>query len=206
MIVDLDVGVLDGLVQSRRSIRAFRPESVPRDEVAELLRLAMWAPSPHNAQPWRFTVLFLQEDRTRLAEVMANRLASELRENRVDAEAIERQTSRSRWRITNAPVVLVCSLVGDGLVTYPDQRRARLEWQMAVQSLGAVLQTLFLLAAARGIGTCWMAAPMYCVNEVRQMLDLPDDHDPQALVLMGYPAKEGKVRDRRPLQEVVDLR
>lgn len=77
---------------------------------------------------------------------------------------------------------------------------------MAVQSVGAVLQTLFLLAFERGLGTCWMAAPMYCPDEVRSALSLPQNYEPQALVLMGYPAREGKMRARRPLGEVVDLR
>ena len=41
----------------RRSIRHFRSETVPRPLIANILRTAMWAPSPHNVQPWRFTVL-----------------------------------------------------------------------------------------------------------------------------------------------------
>jgi nitroreductase len=77
---------------------------------------------------------------------------------------------------------------------------------MAVQSVGAVLQTLFLLAAAHGLGACWMAAPMYCPEAVREVLELPGHQVPQALVLLGYPAAPGKVRERRPFEEVVDLR
>ena len=113
---------------------------------------------------------------------------------------------RSRQRISGAPVLILCSLVRDGLVRYPDRRRNDLEFQMAVQSVGSVLQTIFLLAARRGIGTCWMAAPMYCPEVVRNILRLPDDFSPQGLVLMGYAAAPGKVRPRRPFEEVVDLR
>jgi nitroreductase len=77
---------------------------------------------------------------------------------------------------------------------------------MAVQSVGAVLQSLFLLAHERGLGTCWMAAPMYCPAAVRAVLALPDAEQPQALVLMGYAAGEGKRRARRLRTEVIDLR
>jgi F420 biosynthesis protein FbiB-like protein len=193
-------------VLERRSIRAFRPEPVARELVVELLEQASWAPSPHNSQPWRFTVLFDEADKTRLAAAMADRLAQELRAAGLEEEAIHRQTERSRARIGSAPVVVVCSLHGDGLVAYPDRRRNELEWQMAVQSVGAVLQTLFLLAWERGLGSCWMAAPMYCPEVVRASLGLPADLAPQALALLGYPAQDGKVRERRPLGEVVDLR
>jgi F420 biosynthesis protein FbiB-like protein len=174
--------------------------------VLQLLEEARWAPSPHNSQPWRFTVLFEREARDRLAIAMADRLAEELRRDGLGLPLIARQTERSRTRISAAPVVILCSLVREGLVEYPDGLRNRLEWQMAVQSVGAVLQTLFLLAWERGLGSCWMAAPMYCPEVVRASLGLPADLAPQALALLGYPAQDGKVRERRPLGEVVDLR
>jgi nitroreductase len=103
-------------------------------------------------------------------------------------------------------VVVLCSLQTDGLVQYRDLKRTSLEWQMAVQSVGGALQTLFLVAQSHGIGSCWMAAPMYCAEAVREALRLPQDFEPQALVLMGYAAKPGKIRERRPLAEVFDLR
>jgi coenzyme F420-0:L-glutamate ligase/coenzyme F420-1:gamma-L-glutamate ligase len=206
MIADVRAATFQDLVQERRSIRHFRDAPVARTVVAEILRTAMWAPSPHNVQPWRFTVLFDDVDKVRLADAMAARLRDDLQRDCLQPHLIDRQTARSRCRVTSAPVVLVCSLAGDGLVPYTDERRTRLEWQMAVQSLGAVLQTLFLAAATRDVGTCWMAAPMYCEEEVKGALLLPREYLPQALVLMGYPATPGKIRERRSFEEVVDFR
>ena len=206
MIVDARATALQDLVLQRRSIRHFRSESVPRPLIEEILRAALWAPSPHNVQPWRFTILVRDADKSRLAEAMAARLHEDLRADGVAEDIIAQQTHRSRWRLTTAPVVLVCSLVRDGLVEYQDERRSHLEWEMAVQSVGAVLQTVFLAAAAHDLGTCWMAAPMYCPAEVRSAVALPDEYSPQALVLMGYPASPGKIRDRRPFHEVAEFR
>jgi coenzyme F420-0:L-glutamate ligase/coenzyme F420-1:gamma-L-glutamate ligase len=197
---------IDELIRERRSIRRFRPDSVPRSLVAELFRTAIWSPSPHNSQPWRFTVLFEGTDKERLARAMAERLREELSADQFDPTAIERQLSRSYGRISTAPVVVLCSLENDGLVAYPDERRNTLEWQMAVQSMGAVLQSVFLAASACSLGSCWMAAPMYCPDVVRDALHLPAVYDPQALVLIGYPAGPGKVRPRRPFEQVVELR
>lgn len=201
-----DPVTIDQIVLRRRSIRTFRDEPLPRALIAELLQEVLWAPSPHNSQPWRFTVLFQRDDRQRLALAMADRLAEELRADGLDSETIERQLHRSEERIIGAPVTVLCSLVRDGLVEYPDHRRNELEWLMAVQSVGAALQTLFLAAAARDIGTCWMAAPMYCPDVVRDVLGLPSRWAPQALALLGYPAAPGRTRERRPFAEVVDLR
>jgi coenzyme F420-0:L-glutamate ligase/coenzyme F420-1:gamma-L-glutamate ligase len=202
----VDSARLSQLIRDRRSIRHFADRPVPRSLIADLLCDVLWAPSPHNAQPWRFTVLFSNHDKHRLARAMAGRLAAELRVDGVSADLIERQSQRSYERISAAPVALLCSITADGLVRYPDERRNELEWQMAVQSVGAALQSLFLLAHARGLGSCWMAAPMYCPDVVRDVLGFPQEYAPQALVLLGYPARDGKVRPRRPFDEVVDLR
>src|SRR5947209_17685775 len=138
-------GALAELMRSRRSIRAFRDEPLDRRLVAALLQEAMWSPSPHNSQPWRFTVLAEPDDKQRLAAAMAERLSAELRADDLDEADIDRQTQRSVRRISTAPVVVLCSLHPDGLAHSPDARRASLEWQMAVQSVGTVLQSLFLL-------------------------------------------------------------
>ena len=197
---------VEDLIRERRSIRHFRDTPVAREVVADVLRATLWAPSPHNSQPWRFTVLFGTEDKRLLAGTMAERLRSELMADGFDGSAVEKQVTRSYDRVSSAPVVVLCSLTHDGLVSYPDARRDALEWQMAIQSIGCALQTLFLLAWSRGLGTCWMAAPMYCPDVVRDVLHLPDAYHPQALVLMGYEAVPGRVRERRPFDGVVELR
>ncbi len=193
-------------VRERRSIRHFRPELIPEPVIRDLLNDTVWAPSPHNSQPWRFTVLLSASARTSLADAMARRLVEDLRSEGTGIKDACRQANHSRQRIANAPVAVLCSLHRDGLVCYPDERMNRLEWDMAVQSVGAALQTLFLLAWERNIGSCWMAAPMYCPDAVREALYLPEDTFPQALVLLGYAALPGKLRDRRQQGEIVEVR
>lgn len=197
---------VDESVLERRSIRHFRPDPVPRRLIAEILEHACWAPSPHNSQPWRFTVLFRRDEKERLARTMAERLEADLRARSVPEAEICRQVDRSRERVSTAPVAVLCSLTAEGLVSHRDDRMRGLEWDMAVQSVGAVLQSVFLMAYERGLGTCWMAAPMYCPDVVRDTLSLPPTYEPQALVLVGYPAREGRKRERRPVARVIDLR
>ncbi|HSG55231.1 MAG TPA: nitroreductase family protein, partial [Paracoccaceae bacterium] len=48
---------LDSLLWQRRSVRAFLPDPVPRDVVAQILRAARQAPSGANLQPGRFHAL-----------------------------------------------------------------------------------------------------------------------------------------------------
>jgi len=44
-------------ILSRRSLRAFRPDAVPRETVQRILALASRAPSGTNIQPWMVTVV-----------------------------------------------------------------------------------------------------------------------------------------------------
>jgi nitroreductase len=48
---------LEKAIRSRRTHKAYRPEPVAPEVVAELLELARWAPNHHLTNPWRFRVL-----------------------------------------------------------------------------------------------------------------------------------------------------
>jgi nitroreductase len=44
-------------IRTRRTHKAFRPESIPGDILEELFDLARWAPNHNLTNPWRFRVL-----------------------------------------------------------------------------------------------------------------------------------------------------
>jgi nitroreductase len=48
---------LEDAIRSRRTIKAFAPQPVPREVLDELFELARWAPNHHLTNPWRFRVL-----------------------------------------------------------------------------------------------------------------------------------------------------
>lgn len=53
-------------ILERRSIRKYKDEKVPMEDIKELLKAAMQAPSAGNAQPWEFIVV---DDKEKLVEV-----------------------------------------------------------------------------------------------------------------------------------------
>lgn len=48
---------IEQAIRSRRTHKAFAPDPVPRELLAELLDLARWAPNHHLTNPWRFRVV-----------------------------------------------------------------------------------------------------------------------------------------------------
>ena len=181
-------------LHTRRSIRRYTDRPVSPTLIDRLLEAATRAPSSHNCQPWRFVVITTASVKAQLADRMGERLrADRLRAaNRV--EEIERDAARSRERITSAPVIIVVCLSTIDL----DDHHERL---MAIQSAAAAIQNLLLAAHEAGLGACWMAAPLYCPDVIREALRLPADWDAQALITIGYPADEGKPRGRIDFRE-----
>jgi nitroreductase len=57
MISTPDQQAVDAAITSRRSIRAFLPTPVPREDIAQILQVAARAPSGTNTQPWKVYVL-----------------------------------------------------------------------------------------------------------------------------------------------------
>ena len=191
------------LVRSRRSVRAYRPDPVPREVVEEVLEAARWAPSPHGRMPWRFVVLTRPEAKAQLAEAMGDEWKRQLNLDGDPAELVERRLARSRQRVTDAPVdVLLCLYLAD-LDVYPDPERQAAEETMAIQSLGAAAQNILLAAYNRGLDAGWLCAPLFCQGTVRQALDLSPSLHPHALLTLGYAAQEPKRRDRLPLDQLI---
>ena len=184
------------LIKTRRSIRRFSGEPVSREVVQELIDAATRAPSPHNRQPWRFAVLLTASKKAHLAHVMGERLQADRSRDGDPAEAIEADVARSRARIEGAPVIIVAALSMRDMDTYPDGRRLHAEYIMAVQATATAVQNMLLLAHASGLGSCWMCAPLFCPETVRDGLFLPQDWEPQALVALGVPGSPGRDRPR----------
>jgi F420 biosynthesis protein FbiB-like protein len=197
---------LETTLRGRRSIRSYEDRPVPAALVDRVMDAARHAPSPHHSVPWRFAVLTRAGSKERLAAAMGAQWRADLARDRLPVEEIEREVAKSHRRLTRAPVVVVGSLYLEPLDEYPDPARQQAETYMAAHSLGAALQNIMLAAHANGLASCWMCAPVFCPEVVRDALGLPAEQIPHALLTIGYAAKPPPARERPPLDEIVTLR
>jgi F420 biosynthesis protein FbiB-like protein len=186
-------------VEARRSIRAFDARPVPRVELDALIEAACLAPAPHHSRPWRFVVVDTGAGKHALATGMGERWRADLVRDGVDAARVDELVGTSYRKLTDAPALVVGCLTWDGLDRYPDEKRQRAEWGMALLSLGAAVENLMLTAADRGLASCWVAAPIFCPEEARDALELPADWLPHALVMVGHPDRSYTGRARPPV-------
>lgn len=189
-------------IQQRRSLRRYEQKPIPTDVLEQLLSAAIWAPSAHNRQPWRFAVLQSDEAKVQLARNMGERLRQDLSRDHAPQTVIEQDVARSYERLTLAPVLIVLALSMADMDTYPDARRQQFEHTMAVQSTAMAGQNLLLAAHSLGLGACWMCAPLFCQDVVQQTLALPADWQAQAIITLGYPSQT-RERTRHPLEKSV---
>jgi coenzyme F420-0:L-glutamate ligase / coenzyme F420-1:gamma-L-glutamate ligase len=196
-------GDLVSLLQGRRSVRKYQVRSVPRELIEQVLEAARWAPSPHGRQPWRFVVLTRQETKVRLAEHMGETWQQQLQMDGQSAEIVAIRMEKSRQRILTTPAIIIACLYLEDLDCYPDQKRQADETTMAIQSIGAAIQNMLLMAYDLGLDTGWMCAPLFCPEVVCEALNLDTRLIPHALITLGYAAADPQRRERLPLDTLI---
>ncbi len=195
------------LIKGRRSIRRYQAKPIAHTLLVEILEAAMWAPSAHNRQPWRFCVVTSSENKERLSRRMGERWRRDLSVEEVDPEIIERRVTISHARLTGAAALIIVSLSMQDMDAHGDLYRDHAEWVMATQSVALACQNLLLAAHFRKLGACWMCAPLFVPELVQNVLEIPTQWEPQALITLGYPAEgyaaNNKGKEREPLESRV---
>ncbi len=194
---------LAALLQGRRSVRKYAARSVAREHIEQIVEAARWAPSPHGRQPWRFVILTRPELKAQLAEQMGETWQQNLQMDGQDAEIVNVRLEKSRQRIHNAPAIIIPCLYLEDLDRYPDEKRQADETIMAIQSLGAAIQNMLLMAYDLGLDAGWMCAPLFCPEVVCEALELDRRLIPHALITVGYAAADPLRRERLPLSTLI---
>ena len=191
-------------VRRRRSCRAFLPQPVDLALLREAIELAARAPSGGNLQPWRVHVLcgaalarFRQHMAERLQQpepdpseyaVYPAPLHEPYRSQRFEvgesmyallgvphADKPGRLLQFARnWDFFGAPVGLFC---------FVDRRMGPPQWS----DLGMYLQTLMLLLAERGLGSCAQEAWSAFHSTVSTFVAAPQEHMLFCGMAIGYP-------------------
>lgn len=63
------------------------------------------------------------------------------------------------------------------------------------------LENMVLAAEAQGVGSCWIGA--FEEEDVKELLDIPDDLKVVALVSFGYPAEKPSSQGKKSLKEII---
>lgn len=158
-------------IKERRSVRKYTGDKIPHDVLKEIVDIAAYAPSWKNTQITRYMVI---EDREKIEALADSKVV-------LDFDFNGKTISRA------AAVALVTFVKGvsgyekDGSFSTPKGAK----WETF--DAGIAAQTFCLAAHAKGIGTTILG--IFDEEEVKKIIDIPQNQELAAIITMGYPEK-----------------
>jgi len=178
--------VLNELVRTRWSPRAFADRPVPPEVLRSLFEAARWAPSSYNYQPWAY-IVGTKDDPENFAKVLSTFVEF-----------------NAGWA-KQAPVLALSV----AQLKTPKEGMAN---RHAFHDVGSATSQLTLEANSRGLFVHQMAG--FDPDKARQIFGIPPDWEAVAAIALGYPGdpqslpeqlrqRELAPRTRKPLSEFV---
>lgn len=185
------------VVHSQRAARSFLPDQVDDATVARILTAATHAPSAENSQPFVFIVVrdaTIRHDIGALTARIWEGGAKALEADRLAPDFLREVEQGALGGVAAAPVLIV--VCGDTRLTFPQALDA---------SVFPAVQNLLLAAHALGLGSTLTTLPVLGGDELSNLLGLPDEVRPVAVIPLGHLASPLGAPRRQPLAEKAHL-
>ena len=163
------------VIKTRRSVRSYKPDSIPEEVLRRVLNAARIAPSGGNRQPSRIILVRDQAQKDALVPLC-----------------------NGQKFVSQAPVVVVAC--GQEMQTNRGGYMGKFSMLMDV---AIAIDHLTLAARAQGLGTCWIGS--FSNSGLKKYLNIPEGFQVVTLTPLGYPTAEPfiEITDRLPLEQVL---
>ena len=217
-------------IKTRKSIRRFKSDPVPKETLMEILKISSRAPSAVNFQPWEYTVVageVLEKIKVENVEMIKSggKPGIERFSDGMPVEAhFDRESSYRKRQVDLAMRLFK-------LMDIPREDKVkRAEWLergfrffdapaaiiITVQSsfnlegplvdIGALMQNICLLALNYGLGTCIEDQGIMFPDVLRKHLDIPQSKRILLCIAIGYPDWDFPANrietDREPIENI----
>ena len=214
MITTPDQQAVDAAITSRRSIRAFLPTPLAREDIEQLLQVAARAPSGTNTQPWKVYVLTGEKKQLLSERILAAHSDPEQAKLHTEEYAYYPREWVSpyvdRRRKVGWDLYALLGLTREnkqgmaaqhgrnytffdapvGLMFTIDRVLEQGSWL----DYGMFLQNIMVAARGRGLDTCPQAAFTQYHKIIREVLELPDNEMVVCGMSLGY-ADPGRIEN-----------
>lgn len=188
------------VINERKSIRAYKPDPVPREKLQEILQSAIHAPSAINLQPWDF-VIVTGEEKDRLSR----RLIKAYREKQISCgpgnvkplpKAYIQRGSKTldlMKPLIDEMKVDLNQFVNEGSCNFYGAPVAILIClddafpKARFVDIGVILGYFLLIAHEFGLGTCPIGLITAFEDEIKDLLNIPENKNVVIGVALGYP-------------------
>ena len=187
------------VINLRHSVRSFEPKKVPKKILRKVIKDAIKAPSACNNQPWLFYIIESKNTRDEVATILRNTIPN-----------LKSQTDKKKTKFQKITYDFYDNLGNAQNIVFIYRKKGLKEpvWKrpMEMYSIACASENLMLSATANGLGTCWIGTFQEKKTEqkLRKLINLSDDHELHAAILIGYPAKDF-TRLKRTKKKISDV-
>lgn len=197
---------LNEAIEKRHSVRKFKAESVPVEDLKEMVRRAGLAPSVNNEQPWQFIVVTNKDKIADMAAIVHKKVQSLFAGS--GKENVAKTVEHFSTIFENAPAVILVAdepykAIADDLVDHEkinDMRR-----HPDIQSIGAAVENLLLSAVDLGYGACWLSGLMVARPELEALLNINAPLELMTAIAVGKPEGEPRQREKKAVDDIFKL-
>jgi len=171
-------------IQTRRSIRSFQPDALPKNDLEDIVKAAGYAPSWKNSQTAGYVIIQKRE----LIEKIAQ-------------EGVMGFEKNKNTLLNCAALVVLTTVSGrcgyerDGSFT----TKKKDKWEMF--DAGIAAQTFMLAAHEKGIGSVVLG--IFDEDYIAGAIGLEEGKSISALIALGYPAEKPEMPKRKQVNELV---
>ena len=198
------------IIESTRAMRRLKPDPVPDELIAKILRAGVCAANGGNTQRWRFLVVKDREIKKKVQvhykrafdETVGPRYLKSAPPPGVTRERYDRQHAAVEYlteHFHEAPVWIVACLDTPS----QDVQGAAPPGRSSGASIYPAVQNMLLAARALGLGATLTTRHLLYEKETEAALGLPPGVHSYAIIPIGYPMGNFGPVGRGPLKEIV---
>lgn len=191
------------LMDTRRSVRFFSADPVPREVIENVVRTAGTSPSGAHTEPWTFAVVGDPEVKQRVREIVEEEEEINYKKRMGNQWVQDLKALRTSWvkeYLTTAPWLILVFKQTYGML--PDGRKRNHYYH----EISTALAGGILLSAIHNAGLVTLTStPLNCGPALRTLLNRPPNEKLLLLLPVGFPSDEATVPDlkRKPLEDIM---
>jgi nitroreductase len=174
----------------RKSVRKFLDKQIPKEDIIKLIEAGIEAPSGHNTQSVRYTVVRNQELINHMSEIAKNNMKVS------GINWISKYGYSERYHVLHhAPTVIIVSVKEDAY--------------SPVEDCSAAIENILLAATSLNIGSLWVELIKFYFKDPNAMitLNIKEGYKPQYAICLGYENPERifqKPKRNKDVYEFID--
>lgn len=179
---------------NRRSVRKFKPDTIPQKDIIRIIDAARMAPTSGNQQPWKFLVIKDRNTINEIKEACISQSMSYYKNDNDNKEMKEQFTAKVRKKFEDycsAPVYIV--VLTDNNSTYPDYNH----WDGPLAA-----GYLMLAARAMGYGTVFIT-DVISEKITKDVLKIPDSYTRVCITPLGIPYEWPASPPKKKLEDFI---